>query len=867
MVEQLGQYKILDRIGAGGMGDVYRARDTRLGRTVAIKVLSAAVADDPARRERFMREARAAAALSHPNIAALYEIGEDAGELFLAFEYVPGETLRALIGGRPLNPRRAIDLGVQIADALADAHAEGIVHRDIKPDNIIVTPKGNAKILDFGLATWTAGGAERVHAAEAATMMATSPGMTIGTVAYMSPEQALGEAVDQRTDIFSLGIVMFEMLTGKPPFSGATATALSLQIVQAPAPAPSSINKSLPKEFDGIVLKALAKSVNQRYESAAVMAAELRALAAVLDVRSGTSEPADLAVGLPRAASSSSARGARAGQLRQRRRWNPVAVVLLLGAIAAVGIWLERDPIRKLWRRTLGPPPSPVIAVIPLELAGADRAQTYFADGLTEDLISRLGQTPGLKVLGRSATRDYRGRSPRDVARELNAAVVLTGSMRPMGDSIKISLELIDPADGTDIWTGQYTRDVKDVFAVQAQVAEQVASALRVTLQPTASSARAAARTVDPRAYDLYIRGRQATAQRRPGDAVRFYEQALAADAGLAEALAGIVEALEFATITAGQPIDAPTLQRMKTTAARAYQLDPDLPQANLAMALAASPLAETLGYLRRALELDPTYGEALHQIGDQILDFDPARAIDFYRASLAADPSLEAGHTDIAGALIALNRWDEAHREADAVRVEPLPGWRDAFHALIDVDERRVDAALERLGRTALSPETRGAIRARVLATAGRTREALAELVAAHLPAEICAPRALMAALRRDTGDAAGARQLASVALARTREESVDADDMRCGACFAAAIGDAAALGDLLQRIAAREDWLRYWALQITVDRGSLMLRGRYYPWNRIVDAPPVAAARRQLDAAYAREREIAKTALAGLP
>src|SRR5205807_2205981 len=364
------------------------------------------------------------------------------------------------------------------------------------------------------------------------------------------------------------------MLTGKPPFSGATVTALSLQIVQAPAPAPSSINKSLPKEFDGIVLKALAKSLNRRYESAAVMAAELRALAAVLDVRSGTSEPADLAAGLPRAASSSSARGARAGHLRPRRRWSPVAVVLLLGAIAAGGIWLERDPIRKLWRRTLGPPPSPVIAVIPLELAGADRAQ----------------------------------------------------------------------------------------------VAEQVASALRVTLQPTASSARAAARAVDPRAYDLYIRGRQATAQRRPGDAVRFYEQALAADAGLAEALAGIVEALEFATITAGQPIDAPTLQRMKTTAARAYQLDPDLPQANLAMALAASPLAETLGYLRHALELDPTYGEALHQIGDQILDFDPARAIDFYRASLAADPSLEAGHTDIAGALIALNRWDEAHREADAV-------------------------------------------------------------------------------------------------------------------------------------------------------------------------------------------------------
>src|SRR5256885_9022433 len=274
MLESLAHYKILDRIGAGGVGEVSRARDARLGRRVAIKVLAAAVANDPDRRERFLREARASAALSHPNIAALYERGEDRGHVFLALEYVPGEPLNTVIGGRPMNSRRAINLAVQIADALADAHAEGIVHRDIKPANIIVTPKGNAKILDFGLATWTAGGAEREHAADAATMMATGTGTAIGTIAYMSPEQALGEAVDQRTDIFSLGIVMFEMLTGKPPFSGATATALSLQIVQAPAPAPSSINKSLPKEFDGIVLKALAKSVNQRYESAAVMAAE-----------------------------------------------------------------------------------------------------------------------------------------------------------------------------------------------------------------------------------------------------------------------------------------------------------------------------------------------------------------------------------------------------------------------------------------------------------------------------------------------------------------------------------------------------------------------------------------------------------------
>ena len=264
MFESLGHYKILDRIGAGGMGEVYRARDTRLGRTVAIKVMAADVAGDPARRERLLREARASAALSHPNIAALYEIGEDQGQLFLVFEFVPGETLKTVIGGRPLNSRRAIDLGVQIADAIAEAHAEGIVHRDIKPANIIITPKDKAKILDFGLATWTAGGAEREHAAHDATVMVTGAGTALGTVAYMSPEQALGEKVDQRTDIFSLGVVLFEMLTGKLPFAGATVTALALQIVQAPAPALSSVDRSLPKELEPILGRALAKSLDQR---------------------------------------------------------------------------------------------------------------------------------------------------------------------------------------------------------------------------------------------------------------------------------------------------------------------------------------------------------------------------------------------------------------------------------------------------------------------------------------------------------------------------------------------------------------------------------------------------------------------------
>jgi serine/threonine protein kinase len=327
MFETLGHYKILDRIGAGGMGEVYRARDTRLGRTVAIKVMTAGVAGDPERRERFLRDARAAIVLSHPNIAALYEIGEEQDQLFLVFEFVPGETLKTAIGGRPLNARRAIDHAIQIADALADAHVEGVVHRDIKPDNIIVTPKGNAKILDFGLATWTDGGAEREHAARADTVMANGTGATLGTVAYMSPEQALGERVDHRTDIFSLGIVLFEMLTGKLPFTGATPPALALHIVQAPAPAPSSANPSLPREVDAIVGKALAKSLDQRYESAATLAAELRSLAAILDVRSDSSEAG---ASVPTIA---------AAPRRVMSAW--IVLLIVLAALAAAA-WFER---------------------------------------------------------------------------------------------------------------------------------------------------------------------------------------------------------------------------------------------------------------------------------------------------------------------------------------------------------------------------------------------------------------------------------------------------------------------------------------------------------------------------------------------
>ena len=288
MLEALAQYKILGRIGVGRMGELFRARDTRAGRTVALRVVADAIAGDPGRRQRFLTDARAAAALSHPNIAALYEIAEDQERLFVVSEFVPGDTLRTLVSGRPLNLRHALEHGIQLADALAEGHAAGLLHRDIQPHNIIITPKGIAKFIDFGLGPWTASGEER----QRITSVAGDNAGSAPTVAYMAPEEVLGGAVDERSDLFSLGAVLFEMLAGTPPpLVPPARNALTAEVLQMPPPPPSALNPTLPRELDAIVLKMLARRIDDRYAAAATVAAELRSVGTVLDVREGAMEP------------------------------------------------------------------------------------------------------------------------------------------------------------------------------------------------------------------------------------------------------------------------------------------------------------------------------------------------------------------------------------------------------------------------------------------------------------------------------------------------------------------------------------------------------------------------------------------------
>jgi TolB-like protein len=836
MSETLGHYKILDRIGAGVVGEVYRARDTSLGRTVAITEVAAAITDDPERRERFSRDARASLVLSHPNIAALYEVDDDQGQLYLVREFIPGQTLALDIAGHAMNPRRALELAIQLADALADAHAAGIVHRDLRPDNIIVTPKGNAKILNFGLGAWTGRAATRDEAETTAASASAA-----AACAYISPEQALGERFDHRTDIFSFGVVLFEMLTGRLPFDAPTAAELTRQIVRSPAPPVTSVGRAVPAVVDPIVAKMLAKSLDQRYGSAAPLAADLRAAAAALDARSTASEPANVAAGRP-----------------SRRSPNGRIVIIALIAVITAVFWWQRAAIGRLSRHAMDSA-APLIAVVPFD---AQPEQTFFADGFGDDLMARLGQTPGLKVLGRSGTRDNRGRPARDVARELHAAVVLSGSIRRTGNGVTLNVALTDPRDDSALWTGQYTRDTANIFAVQAQVAEDIARALRVTLAPTASSERARSRAVDPRAYDAYLHGRQAAADHRLGDARRFYDEAIRVDDGLAEAYGGLAEALALEPRTGGSD-DPSRRARLKRAAERAYELAPDSPQANVAMALTTDHLPDALAYLKKSIAIDASYSDGYRYIGDEIADFDPDRAVAFYRRALALDPRMTASQAGVVTTLAAAGRSADA-AGALAAASDPHGTWIQAPRIQVALQEHQFTAALSLFGDWRTGDPGLGAQYANVLRSAGRGAEArtvATELV--RLDRTNCEAKATLAGLTAERGQTAAARQLVAEAIASGRLEDIGPVALRCAIQSVAAIGDAGAAAAFLRRIAADERLQREWTLNMMGTTGSARLRAALYPWNRVADQPAVVEARRVLDRALAAARQQSGEAL----
>jgi TolB-like protein/Tfp pilus assembly protein PilF len=555
---RLGPYEILSLISAGGMGEVYRARDTRLGREVAVKVLPADLARDGDRLQRFQHEAQAASALNHPNVVAVHDVGSHGDVFFVISELIDGETLRARLNAGPLPVRKAIDLAAQIARGLSAAHDKGIVHRDLKPENVMITRDERAKIVDFGLAKIAPALAALGDPAKVPTSGGqTLPGALLGTVAYMSPEQIRSEEVDHRTDVFSFGTMLYEMLAGTRPFRGATAAETFSAILRDdPPPLPD-----VPPDVEGIARHCLEKAREDRFQSARDLAFALES--------SGQRLPA-----------------AR--------------------PIASAGAAAERDR---------------AIAVLPFANVSPDPDSEYFSDGLTEELIHELTRVQGLKVVAWNSATQLRGREHdvQAIGEQLKVHAVLVGSVRKAGDRVRIAARLVETATGYYLWSETYDRQLQDLFAIQEEIARSIAQTLIRTLADRRRPAIASRQPGNLEAYTLYLKGRYFWNSRTPEGlrkGIECFEQAIAADEGSALAHAGLADAYcLLADYGLMHPSEA--MPRARSAALKALDLDPRSAEAHASYALIRSlydrEWEEAEAFYRRALELNPSYATAHH--------------------------------------------------------------------------------------------------------------------------------------------------------------------------------------------------------------------------------------------------------------